>query len=76
MSDDSKHRPTANDTRCWDCAADPTARLEEMFVELIQRTRIERGQRPKEESNLSEQQSPPASLRSDLLAGDHHARYR
>lgn len=46
MSDDSKHRPTANDIRCWDCAADPTARLEEMFVELIQRTRIERGQRP------------------------------
>jgi len=37
---------TANKVPCWDCASDPTARLEEMFVALIQRKRIELGQRP------------------------------
>lgn len=37
---------TANDVECWDCAGHATERLEEMFVDLIQRQRIERGQRP------------------------------
>lgn len=37
---------TANDVRCWDCAEHATERLEEMFVDLIQRRRIARGQRP------------------------------
>jgi hypothetical protein len=37
---------TANDVECWDCASNPTERVEEMFVDLIQRQRIERGQTP------------------------------
>jgi len=36
----------ANDVSCWDCAENATERLEEMFVNLIQRRRIDRGQRP------------------------------
>lgn len=41
-----EHHRTANDVSCWDCAEHATERLEEMFVDLIQRRRIERGQRP------------------------------
>lgn len=37
---------SANDVACWDCANRPTERLEEMFVELIQKERIRRGQDP------------------------------
>ncbi len=37
---------TANDVSCWDCAEHATERLEELFVGLIQRQRIENGQRP------------------------------
>ena len=37
---------TANDVKCWDCASHPTERVEEMFVNLIQRQRIARGQTP------------------------------
>ncbi len=44
MSD--KHYKTANNASCWDCTENATERLEEMFVDLIQRQRIERGQRP------------------------------
>ena len=40
------HPKTANDVPCWDCEDNAIQRLEEMFVELIQRQRIERGQRP------------------------------
>ena len=51
MTDDKdnnqgKNYKTANDVECWDCAANPTERVEEMFVDLIQRQRIERGQTP------------------------------
>ena len=37
---------TANDVACWDCEANATAHIEEMFVDLIQRERIARGQKP------------------------------
>jgi len=37
---------SANDVACWDCADHATERLEEMFVDLIQRERIARGQTP------------------------------
>jgi hypothetical protein len=51
MADDKKNGKdknykTANDVKCWDCATHPTERVEEMFVDLIQRERIERGQTP------------------------------
>src|SRR5690606_31902115 len=48
MTNDKKHDPykTANDVTCWDCADHATANLEQMFVDLIQRERIRRGQRP------------------------------
>lgn len=45
-SDTAKKGSTANDVACWDCAEHATERLEEMFVDLIQRNRIERGQTP------------------------------
>lgn len=32
--------------KCWDCAEQPVERLEEMFVDIVQRQRIEKGQRP------------------------------
>jgi len=41
-----KNLVTANDVKCWDCASNPTERVEEMFVNLIQRQRIARGQTP------------------------------
>lgn len=48
-SKDAQHHgkhATANDVACWDCAEHAPERLDEMFVDLIQRQRIERGQRP------------------------------
>jgi hypothetical protein len=41
-----KNLVTANDVKSWDCASNPTERVEEMFVNLIQRQRIARGQTP------------------------------
>jgi len=49
MTDDDKklgHYKTANDVACWDCAENAVANIEEMFVDLIQRERIRRGQKP------------------------------
>ena len=45
-SQKSDQYKTANNVSCWDCANTPTEKLEEMFVDLIQRQRIERGQKP------------------------------
>ena len=71
-----KHKPTANDVSCWDCATDPTARLEEMFVDLIQRERIERGQRPARRTVFLKQHGvaygffrPVADLPEELKVG-------
>lgn len=36
----------ASQTRCWDCAERASARLEEMFVGIVQRRRIALGQTP------------------------------
>lgn len=47
----SKSKPTANDVACWDSDGNlkvVTQRLEEMFVEMGQKTRIENGQNPAE----------------------------
>ena len=46
MAGKSKSGDSANDVKCWDCAGQATERLEEMFVDIIQHKRIERGQRP------------------------------
>jgi hypothetical protein len=50
MSENDKksggHYKTANDVACWDCSVNATAHIEEMFVDLIQRERIARGQKP------------------------------
>jgi hypothetical protein len=46
-----KNKPTANDVACWDSDGNlkvVTQRLEEMFVEMGQKTRIENGQNPAE----------------------------
>lgn len=46
---DEQPQPTANDVKCWDSHGDikvVTNRLKEMFVEMGQKTRIEKGQRP------------------------------
>lgn len=37
---------SANDVKCWDCAENATGRLEEMFVDIVQKRRIDLGQRP------------------------------
>lgn len=46
MADHESHEKTANDVGCWDCAQSATERVEEMFVDRVQRQRIERGERP------------------------------
>ncbi|MGC1496543.1 MAG: LodA/GoxA family CTQ-dependent oxidase [Sulfitobacter sp.] len=46
MSSKKPDSKTANNVTCWDCKDHPTERLEEMFVTLIQRQRIEMGQKP------------------------------
>ncbi|HLP65213.1 LodA/GoxA family CTQ-dependent oxidase [Flavobacterium sp.] len=46
-----KNKPSANDVTCWDSNGNlkvVTQRLEEMFVEMGQKTRIENGQKPAE----------------------------
>lgn len=51
-------KPTANNVPCWDGGDDLhkfTKRLEEMFVEMGQKTRIEEGQRPAERSVFRKQ---------------------
>lgn len=46
MSGDKKVARSANNVKCWDCAGHATERLEDMFVDIVQRRRIESGQRP------------------------------
>lgn len=41
-----KNSPSANEVPCWDCKADATDRLREMFVETGQKRRIARGVSP------------------------------
>ncbi|UUX50982.1 LodA/GoxA family CTQ-dependent oxidase [Nisaea acidiphila] len=43
---ENNRRKSANDVACWDCSQNATERLEEMFVNLIQRERIAKGQTP------------------------------
>lgn len=47
-------QPTANDVPCWS-GGDVTRRLEEMFVEMGQKTRIEKGQKPAERAVFRKQ---------------------
>ncbi len=50
--------PTANDVMCWDSHGDikiVTQRLKEMFVEMGQKTRIEKGQKPAERAVFRKQ---------------------
>jgi len=50
--------PTANDVKCWDSTGSTeivTQRLKEMFVEMGQKSRIERGQKPAERSVFRKQ---------------------
>ncbi len=52
------HKPTANDIPCWDSHGDidiVTQRLKEMFVEMGQKTRIEKGQQPAERAVFRKQ---------------------
>ena len=51
-------KPTANNVKCWDSNGDTalvTKRLEEMFVEMGQKTRIENGQKPAERAVFRKQ---------------------
>src|SRR5690606_34486048 len=51
-------KPSANNVPCWDAEGDlrtVTERLREMFVEMGQKTRIERGQQPAERSVFRKQ---------------------
>lgn len=73
MSSDEK---SANNVPCWDCAENATERLEEMFVDLIQRRRIETGQRPARRTVFLKQHGgaygtlqPVRNLPEDLKVG-------
>ncbi|GAA3649860.1 LodA/GoxA family CTQ-dependent oxidase [Flavivirga jejuensis] len=53
-----KGKPTANNVKCWDSEGSTeivTQRLKEMFVEMGQKTRIEKGQKPAERSVFRKQ---------------------
>lgn len=72
----SKSDKTANDVACWDCKTHATERLEEMFVELIQKRRIKRGQTPARRTVFLKQHGaaygsfvPRARLAKDLKIG-------
>lgn len=59
-SSDQKNmnKPTANDVKCWDSNGSTkivTQRLKEMFVEMGQKTRIEKGQKPAERAVFRKQ---------------------
>ena len=55
---DSNKKPTANNVKCWDSSGNTkivTKRLKEMFVEMGQKTRIEKGQSPAERAVFRKQ---------------------
>lgn len=57
-NNDQNKKPSANDVTCWDSEGNiqtVTKRLKEMFVEMGQKTRIERGQKPAERSVFRKQ---------------------
>ena len=54
----NEKKPTANDIKCWDSNGSlkvVTQRLKEMFVEMGQKTRIEKGQKPAERAVFRKQ---------------------
>lgn len=54
----NKEKPTANNVKCWQgdkSTTIATERLKEMFVEMSQKTRIEKGQKPAERSVFRKQ---------------------
>lgn len=56
--EENKEKPTANDVKCWvSDGSTPlvTKRLEEMFVEMGQKTKIENGQKPAERAVFRKQ---------------------
>ncbi|WP_420553580.1 LodA/GoxA family CTQ-dependent oxidase [Tenacibaculum aiptasiae] len=58
MTNKNKAKPTANNVKCWDSNGSTplvTQRLEEMFVEMGQKTRIEKGQKPAERAVFRKQ---------------------
>ncbi|MCF2875083.1 MULTISPECIES: LodA/GoxA family CTQ-dependent oxidase [unclassified Tenacibaculum] len=58
MTNKNKVKPTANNVKCWDSNGSTplvTQRLEEMFVEMGQKTRIEKGQKPAERAVFRKQ---------------------
>lgn len=58
QTNSEKRKPTANDVKCWDSKGTiktVTQRLKEMFVEMGQKDRIERGQKPAERSVFRKQ---------------------
>lgn len=81
-----KKKPTANDAPCWDSTGNTktvTQRLEEMFVEMGQKRRIELGQRPAERAVFRKQhgivygefvinKDLPQAYKKGIFAGDHY----
>ena len=77
-------KPSANNVPCWDAEGDlrtVTERLREMFVEMGQKTRIERGQQPAERSVFRKQhgiayghfvidEDIPPEFKIGIFAGD------
>ncbi|WP_299158629.1 LodA/GoxA family CTQ-dependent oxidase [uncultured Tenacibaculum sp.] len=58
MTNKDKEKPTANNVKCWDSDGSTplvTQRLKEMFVEMGQKTRIEKGQKPAERAVFRKQ---------------------
>ena len=54
----NNEKPTANNVKCWDGEGTTeiaTERLKEMFVEMGQKTRIEKGQKPAERAVFRKQ---------------------
>ena len=77
-------KPTANDVKCWNSDGNTkiaTQRLKEMFVEMGQKTRIEKGQQPAERAVFRKQhgiaygqfiinKDMPKAYKIGIFAGD------
>jgi hypothetical protein len=76
MSEKQDRDASANQVECWDCANHATERLEDMFVDIVQRQRIEKGQRPARRTVFLKQHGaahgffePDPSLPEELRVG-------
>lgn len=83
---DSFEKPTANNVECWDSSGSTeivTQRLKEMFVEMGQKSRIEKGQNPAERAVFRKQhgiaygefimnEDIPKEFKKGIFAGERY----